>query len=817
MAGQKRKKLPEDVPTSIKRLRYDDESPSSITPPKNNKTSFRISKKAKWVSGKKKNDHVRETKRGRGKRWNGVEGKFKMLDEAKSEEKKATREQETLRKKRKTKEDQEPRLAKRARFNGHCRPTGMITWNGFITADRSIYEKPAAALNRNHSSVARKRETKIKWHKNPKGATSISPNATKGRFHESQDYSSAAIAAAADNFPKSSRTANHITDRQVIQKERDQSAAGLIATGTPLEEVNDDNVGDSAMPSKALPELAGEMNHREETEEGQRAPVAFTADNLATLRRTELKDNIADDRRDDIGVLPVTSSRPTISQAPVAPQGSLFGDCLGQPCMAANSSVKFEHVTISPKAETCAIPPPSTTPRFTRNEQDLIEYFNNNYKNERVDIGDLIMEKRFRTLHPKDVSCNDQIGAGNNDDEFDDDDDDEDGTEKKLTFLTCQTWAESMQRAMAEVSRLGKIEEEYHLLIDTSINIPRNEPAAYLQYQGYDEFQIVAERTLLRYRRALDDTRYASDGSLRKECEQEDRRQYWDTVNHEVVYNDLFAYDPPMIAPMGLNRYFEEDEFEPPPQPSSTPAPPPICENTPVSNIVFDWDDEDPDIRAAESEIYRQEGRCPVIESLIQSIEDKSEAFTADHEAFTADHEAFTAAHEAFTAAHEAANAISATEAIHSQKNLTNSWKDSRAHFKTTFLEFEKNKRIIGKWSEDDHRRERKKYAETAMRLTMDSIEKHYITIPGWQNDFSDKDHDLFVQKWDGALGHIKRLRKDLEKAQILLKHSILDASLRSRVLNDDKERELGGLKLFDVHTYWSRFPARADPGLVIP
>ncbi len=181
------------------------------------------------------------------------------------------------------------------------------------------------------------------------------------------------------------------------------------------------------------------------------------------------------------------------------------------------------------------------------------------------------------------------------------------------------------------------------------------------------------------------------------------------------------------------------------------PPPPPICRNTPVSNTLFDLEDKE---NQRFKDFYEDDETLnamtdPEVDKMITGLEDTDEEMAA------------------------------------SKTAIMDKMHESQVHYDKIFLEFEKNKRAMGKWSNKDPRWERNMYAEAAMRLASDFIEGTSKTLPKWRSDLTDQGHDKLINDWNGALSHIRMLADRLNMAQTLLKHSIMDDRLRAKVLED--------------------------------
>ncbi len=134
------------------------------------------------------------------------------------------------------------------------------------------------------------------------------------------------------------------------------------------------------------------------------------------------------------------------------------------------------------------------------------------------------------------------------DDPIGDDEDYSDG----ITEDTCPTWQTAFEDRMNDINGMLRT-------CDKPFKIPKDYRQAAKQFRRFEKFQQNAKGLMLRYREALDKTRYAADGSLRTELVGEDRQHYWHPFKGEKVYSERLAHEPPMIPVPHYSGYFEEE------------------------------------------------------------------------------------------------------------------------------------------------------------------------------------------------------------------------------------------------------------------
>ncbi|KAI9697620.1 MAG: hypothetical protein M1836_004570 [Candelina mexicana] len=480
----------------------------------------------------------------------------------------------------------------------------------------------------------------------------------------------------------------------------------------------------------------------------------------------------------------------------------------------------------------------SSKPTCTHQEESLADELIEAYRHEAIDIDDPAKAKKYK------IRCPDNNLYEEKNDIDDNDDVDDDG-EFRIDPIA-PTWEIAMQSAMIEVIRLDRIDKDGDG--NTSIPVPRDHWMACFQYEVYSKFKRAAERTLLRYRRALDDIRYTKDGTIREELREEERDRSYDYMTQCYVINDQFKYDPPMIPAHGINSYFNEENLEPAPLPSppeSMSSPEPlICHNTPVSNMIFELEESkapmcggDPDQENTSNDMTC--GGDPggyELESLLSDSEtdfgepdafldvEDSQGEAMDEQSTTAmesinndsyDHETSTMGDTGVTSHEDESHTggdegsawnhptnepqfedqafIRTGTAAQIQEQKEDAMHLSLYNFDAMFRLFERNKKAIGKWSREDRRRERKNYAKVAYKLANHSMEATPGMLPRWRSEMTAVElDDLVASDVGGAIVTIDVLMDRLHKARTLLKHSIMDAKTRARVLEDEREIYMG-------------------------
>ncbi|KAI9780705.1 MAG: hypothetical protein M1835_004443 [Candelina submexicana] len=448
-----------------------------------------------------------------------------------------------------------------------------------------------------------------------------------------------------------------------------------------------------------------------------------------------------------------------------------------------------------------------------RTDEEMCQYYIHCYKHLALDI-----------TEPPAPNKSKKAGTShNNSDEAIASEEEEDDGEERIE-TTCLTWQSAVESTMDELKRLIRMS-------DKPLKVPKDYLCAAEQFRAFKEFQQDTEALMLRFRHALDKTRYTADGSLREELVDDDRELYWDPFKGEKEFVERFGQEPPMIPVPNHSGYFREEEepiviYKPPETPLVAPKP----QNTPISNICLESGQLCPDLIASKTTAVASStfnSRTPnenfynalspnhnskntgskIIddkhnEEVAEEISDPSRtgssstSSTSDGNGSDADTgtsvsdecddadvevERKKSEHGCCWVRLKPDGSIDSGSPEKTEKSERDKMSDRTQDFCRTLLQYERNKHAIENWSDADCRKERTEYVRSALDMVEASLKGTLEELPKWRPDLTDYQHDQLIFEEGpgdnevGAIEAITELKCRLNGAELLLKRSAMN------------------------------------------